>query len=100
MLVEGDDGGGATTSLVGIFPGDVASLVGILPARAVTEISPVRAIANTTGFMLGLLLVEDASLLVSEIAAADIEVLADPGSRGLIFPPARLFLLTARRSIN
>jgi hypothetical protein len=55
MLVADSDGGvgaGDATSFVGILPGAVASLVGILPARAVTDISPVRATANTTDFML------------------------------------------------
>ncbi|HXQ69146.1 MAG TPA: hypothetical protein VN844_01600 [Pyrinomonadaceae bacterium] len=42
---------GAATADVGIFPGAVASLVGIFPARAVTDSNPVRATANTTGFM-------------------------------------------------
>ena len=40
----GGGGGGATTSFVGI-----------LPARAVTDTTPVRTTANTTDFMLGLL---------------------------------------------
>ena len=53
-VADGDVGVavGDAASLVGIFPGAVASLVGILPARAVTDISPVRATANTTDFML------------------------------------------------
>ena len=56
MLVadgDGDGGVGEATSLVGMLPGAGASLVGILPARAVTDISPVRATANTTDFIFG-----------------------------------------------
>jgi len=55
VLVADCDGGGVgdAASLVGIFPGAVASLVGIFPARAVTDISPVRATANTTDFIFG-----------------------------------------------
>jgi hypothetical protein len=55
VLVLCAGGGGATTSLVGILPGATASLVGMLPAKAVMDISPVRATANTTDFMFGLL---------------------------------------------
>lgn len=77
LVPSGDGGAGDTASLVGIFPGAVASLVGILPAKAVTAISPVRATANTTDFMIGVsFLIEDASLLVSEMARTHVEVLA------------------------
>jgi hypothetical protein len=41
-VVDCDDAGGG---------GGTKSFVGIFPASAVTDISPVKAIANTTGFM-------------------------------------------------
>ena len=45
LVLESDcDGGGGGV-------GATASLVGILPASAVTDINPVRATANTTGLM-------------------------------------------------
>ena len=46
VLVSDCDGGGGGV-------GATASLVGIWPARAVTDITPVRATANTTDFMFG-----------------------------------------------
>jgi hypothetical protein len=46
VLVSDCDGGGGGV-------GATASLVGIWPARAVTDITPVRATANRTDFMFG-----------------------------------------------
>lgn len=54
-----------------------APLVGISPARTVIDITPVRAIANTKRFMFESPLSDDATVLVSEMTKADIEVLQE-----------------------
>jgi hypothetical protein len=51
--------------------GAAAPLIGISPARAVTDISPVRAIAKTKRFILRLLLIDDANVLVSDMTKAE-----------------------------
>ena len=50
-VVVGAGGAGAGAPLVGISPGAGAPLIGISPARAVTDNSPVRAIAKTKRFI-------------------------------------------------
>jgi len=45
-------------------------LVGILPAKTGTDISPVSATANTKRFMLSSFAIEDATVVVSKIAKA------------------------------
>ena len=54
--------------VVGVGVGAAAPLIGTSPARTVIEISPVRTIASTKRFMFGSPLIDDASLLVSEMA--------------------------------
>lgn len=59
--------------VVGCGVANGAPLVGISPARTVTDISPVRATANTKRFIPGVsFAIEDASLLVSEIGKAEV----------------------------
>ena len=48
-----------------------APLVGISPARAVTDISPVRAIAKTKRFIFEAPLIDDANVLVSDMTKAE-----------------------------
>ena len=68
-------GGGAGTG---------APLIGISPARTGIDISPVRAIAKTKRFMLKSPLIDDATVLVSEMTTAEHmhEILQPRGCEG------------------
>ena len=54
-----------------------APLIGISPAITVTDNSPVRATANTKRFILVSFAIEDATVVVSEIAKAEVELAAE-----------------------
>ena len=58
--------------VAGVGAGAGAPLVGISPARTGTDISPVRAIANTKCFIVESPLSDDATVLVSEMTKRDI----------------------------
>ena len=57
--------------------GVVAPLIGISPARTVIDISPVRAIAKTKRFMFESPLIGDATVLVSDMTKAEIELMQE-----------------------
>ena len=63
--------------VVGGGGGAVAPLVGTSPARTVIDISPVRAIAKTKRFMFESPLIGDATVLVSDMTKAEIELMQE-----------------------
>ena len=63
--------------VVGGGGGAVAPLVGTSPARTVIDIAPARAIANTKRFMFESPLIGDATVLVSDMTKAEIELMQE-----------------------
>lgn len=59
----------------GVGAGAGAPLVGTSPARTVIDITPAKAIANTKRFMFESPLIDDATVLVSDMTKAEIELM-------------------------